>query len=159
MPGPEGHWLRQGEQWALSAETYIGNGPYKISEWQRGSHITMVQNENYWNVEALGPESIRFNLVEDDVAQLSAYKTGEVLFVDTVPNDEIDALKPNEDYYVMDQIGTYYVSFNVQKAPLDNPKVRQALILAVDRDWICVNVGKADQVPAGAYVPPRTERR
>ena len=154
MPVQKATVEANGEQWALSAETYIGNGPYKISEWQRGSHITMVQNENYSNVEALGPESIRFNLVEDDVAQLSAYKTGEVLFVDTVPNDEIDALKPNEDYYVMDQIGTYYVSFNVQKAPLDNPKVRQALILAVDRDWICVNVGKADQVPAGAYVPP-----
>ncbi|WP_274953783.1 peptide ABC transporter substrate-binding protein [Angelakisella massiliensis] len=153
MPVQKAAVEANGEQWALSAETYIGNGPYKISEWQRGSHITMVQNENYWNVEALGPESIRFNLVEDDVAQLSAYKTGEALFVDIVPNDEIDALKDMDDYYVMDQIGTYYVSFNVQKAPLDNPKVRQALCLAIDRDWICTNIGKTGQAPAGGFVP------
>ena len=153
MPVQQATVEANGEQWALSPETYIGNGPYKISEWQRGSHITMVQNENYWNVEALGPQSIRFNLVEDDVAQLSAYQTGDVLFIEAVPNDEIDALKDSSDYYVMDQIGTYYISFNVQRAPLDNPKVRQALTLALDRDWICVNIGKTGQIPAGGFVP------
>ena len=153
MPVQQATVEANGEQWALSPETYIGNGPYKISEWQRGSHITMVQNENYWNVETLGPQSIRFNLVEDDVAQLSAYQTGDVLFIEAVPNDEIDALKDSSDYYVMDQIGTYYISFNVQRAPLDNPKVRQALTLALDRDWICVNIGKTGQIPAGGFVP------
>ena len=45
-----------GEAWAVDAATYIGNGPYKIAEWVPSSHITMVKNENYWNVDSLaGP--------------------------------------------------------------------------------------------------------
>ncbi|MEG1777422.1 MAG: ABC transporter substrate-binding protein, partial [Angelakisella sp.] len=75
-------------------------------------------------------------------------------FIDTVPNDEIDTLKKHSDYSVMPQLGTYYVSFNVKKAPMDNPLVRKALTLAIDRDFIVTNIGKSGQLPAGAFVPP-----
>lgn len=143
-----------GEKWAQQVDTYIGNGPFKAVEWVNGSHILMEQNSNYWNAAALKPETIRFTLTDDDVAQLAGYKNGTLQFIDSVPNDEIDALKQNVDYHVDSQIGTYYVSYNVSKEPLNNPLVRKALTLAVDRDWIVTNVGKADQVPAGAFVPP-----
>ena len=144
-----------GDTWATKPETYIGNGPYKAVEWVPGSHILYVKNENYWNVEALGPEAIKFVLMDDDNAILNAFVSGELLFADTLPNDEIDAwkAKENTELNIRGQIGTYYVSFNVEKAPLDNPLVRQALILAVDRPFIAENIGKAGQIPAGAYVP------
>lgn len=140
------------DAWATKPETYIGNGPYKMTEWVPGSHMVYVKNENYWNYDALGPEIIRFVLMEDDNAQLAAYNSGELQFIDTVPNDEIAALKPRDDFFIEGQIGTYYISFNTQKAPLDNPKFREALSLAIDRDYICVEIGQAGQVPAGAFV-------
>ena len=143
-----------GEKWAQQPESYIGNGSYKVTEWVAGSHILMAQNENYWNVSALKPTTIRFNLTDDDVAQLTNYKNGTTAFIDSVPNDEIETLKQSPDFYVAPQIGTYYISYNVTKAPLDNPKVRQALTLAIDRDFIVTNVGKAEQEPAGAIVHP-----
>lgn len=142
-----------GEAWATKQETYIGNGPYKIIEWVEGSHITMQKNENYWEYNKLGTDKIKFVLMEEDTSILSAYKNKEILFADTVPTDEMDALKKQKDFHLEGQLGTYYVSFNVKKPPLDNPKVRQALILAVDRDYIVKQIGKAGQVPAGAYVP------
>ncbi|MEG0853727.1 MAG: peptide ABC transporter substrate-binding protein, partial [Angelakisella sp.] len=154
MPVQKATVEKNGEKWALAADTYIGNGPYVMKEWVEGSHMLLAQNEKYWDVKSLGPKTIRLMLTDDDVAQLSAYKNGTVQFIDSVPNDEIDTLKKHPDYGVMGQIGTYYISFNVKKAPLDNPKVRQALTLAIDRDWIVTNVGKADQIPAGAFVPP-----
>ena len=141
------------EAWATSVDTYIGNGPYKISEWVPGSHITMVKNENYWNVAALGPNSIKFVLMEEDVAILNAYKNGEIIFADSIPNDEIPAWEGSPEYYKEGQLGTYYVSFNTTVEPLDNALVREALLLAVDRDFIAVNIGQAGQVPAGAFVP------
>ena len=141
-----------GESWAVDAATYISNGPYKMSEWVPSSHITYVKNENYWNVDALGPDSIRFVLMEDDNSILSAYQTGEILFADSMPTDEIDAWKDKSDFYMSGQLGTNYISFNTQKAPLDDPLVRQALTLAVDRDYICYNIGKVGQEPAGAFV-------
>lgn len=142
-----------GEAWALSPETYIGNGPYKMTEWVKGSHMTYVKNENYWNVEALGPDTIKFALIEDDVAQLSAFQNGTILFADAMPNDEIDAWKEKAEFHLNGQLGTYYVSFQTQQPPLDNPKVRQALTLAIDREWIVTNIGKSGQQPAGAFVP------
>lgn len=140
------------EGWATKVETYIGNGPFKVSEWVPGSHITMTRNENYWNSKALGPTSIKFLLMEDDVAILNAYKNGDIIFADTIPNDEIGAWENSPEYYKQGQLGTYYISFNTAKAPLDNKLVREALSLAIDRDYICVNIGKAGQVPAGAFV-------
>lgn len=143
---------KNGDSWAVSADTYIGNGPYKITEWVPGSHIIFEKNNNYWGYKNLGAEKLKFVLMEDDNAMLSAYKNGEILFADSMPNDEIDAWRDKEDFHLQGQLGTYYVSFNVKKAPLDNPKVRQALILAVDRDYICKNIGKSGQEPAGAFV-------
>jgi oligopeptide transport system substrate-binding protein len=142
-----------GDSWATNPQTYIGNGPYRMIEWVPGSHIIYEKNKNYWNYDKLGAEKIKFVLMEDDVAIKNAFERGEILFADTMPNDEIDAWRDKPEFNLEGQLGTYYVSFNTKKAPLDNPKVRKALLLAVDRDFICVNIGKAGQEPAGAYVP------
>ncbi len=153
VPVPRHIIEAQGEAWALSPETYIGNGPYRMTEWVPGSHMTFVKNENYWNVQALGPDSIRFNLIEDDVAQLSAFQNGSVAFIDSIPNAEIDAWQDKPEYHQHGELSTYYLSFNVNQEPLDDPLVRKALTLAIDREWICTNIGKAGQVPAGGFVP------
>jgi oligopeptide transport system substrate-binding protein len=142
-----------GEAWATKPETYIGNGPYKITEWVQGSHITMAKNENYWNYENLGTiENLKFVLMDDDTAILNAFTQKEILFADSMPNDEIDAWRDKPEFHLEGQLGTYYLSFNVQKSPLDNPKVREALTLAIDRVFICEEIGKSGQVPAGAFV-------
>lgn len=142
-----------GDAWATKPDTYIGNGPYKITEWVPGSHITMTKNKNYWNYKALGMENIKFVLMDDPGAQLTAFTQGEILFTDDMPNDEIDAWREKPEFNIEGQLGTYYVSFNTQKEHLNNPKVREAMILAIDRDFICREIGKAGQVPAGAFVP------
>jgi oligopeptide transport system substrate-binding protein len=141
-----------GEAWATTAETYIGNGPYKVTEWVPGSHILMTKNENYWDYDRLGVENIKFVLMDDDMAKLNAFQKEEVLLIDDMPNDEIDAWKDKPEFHLEGQLGTYYVSFNVQAAPLDNKLVREALSLAIDREFICKEIGKAGQQPAGAFV-------
>lgn len=141
-----------GEAWATKVDTYIGNGPYKMTEWVIGSHITMTKNENYWNYDKLGTQNIKFVLMDDDTAKLNAFQRGEILFADDMPNDEIDAWRDKPEFNLQGQLGTYYVTFNVEKAPLDNKLVREALTLAVDREFIVREIGKAGQVPAGAFV-------
>lgn len=154
MPVQEATVEANAEAWATEASTYIGNGAYKVVEWVPSSHILMEKNEAYWNAANLaGPKQIKFALIEDDASQLTAFKAKELDFVDAIPQDEIDAMKKTPEYNQMGQIGTYYVSYNVNAAPFDNALVRQAFTLAVDRDFICEQVGKAGQVPAGAYVP------
>jgi oligopeptide transport system substrate-binding protein len=141
-----------GDSWAVNAKTYIGNGAYKIKEWVPGSHITMEKNQYYWDYENLGMENIKFVLMEDDSAKLNAFQKKEVLLIDDMPNDEIDAWRDKPEFNLEGQLGTYYVSFNVQKAPLDNKLVREALTLAIDREFIVNQVSKQGEVPAAAFV-------
>lgn len=141
-----------GDAWAVNTDTYIGNGPYKMKEWVPGSHILMTKNKNYWDYENLGMENIKFVLMEDDTARLNAFQKKEILFADELPNDEIDAWKDRPEFFIEAQLGTYYISFNVEKAPLNNKLVREALTLAIDREFIVKEIGKAGQVPAAAFV-------
>ena len=138
--------------WTQDPATYIGNGPYRMAEWEHSSHILMEKNPNYWNADAVVSDQIRFVLMEDDAAQLAAYETGEVVMIDSVPTDEIPVLKDNPEYHVEGQLGTYYVSFNTQDEIMSNLLLRKALILAVDRTYIVEEIGQAGQQEAGAFV-------
>lgn len=141
-----------GDKWATQVETYIGNGAYKMTEWVQGSHILYTKNENYWDYDSLGMKNLKFVLMDDDSAILNAFTQDEILFADSMPNDEIDAWRDKNEFNLQGQLGTYYISFNVEKEHLDNPKVRQALTLAIDRDFIVTEIGKAGQEAAAAYV-------
>ena len=57
--------------------------------------MVYTKNENYYDVEKLGPDTINFELMEDNNTILSAFKNGEILFGDDLPNDEIEAMKDN----------------------------------------------------------------
>ncbi|NLP37416.1 MAG: peptide ABC transporter substrate-binding protein [Firmicutes bacterium] len=142
-----------GEAWALAPETYIGNGPYKLIEWVDSSHMLYEKNENYWNYDVLGPDQIKFILMSDANSVLGAFKTGQILFADDLPTEEIDSWRDSDEFYIQGQLGTYYVSFNTQAPPFDNKLVREAFSLAIDRNYIVENIGKAGQQPAGAFVP------
>ena len=153
MPVQEATVEANGDAWATKAETYVGNGPYKITEFVLSSHITMEKNYDYWEVEKVGPEKIVFHLIEDTVAQYNAFQSGELSLINDVPPDEIESLRSNPAFHMPAQMGTYYVSFNNQVAPFDNELVRKAFSLAIDRTYIA-NVLAKGYIPAGAWVPP-----
>ncbi|MFA0816173.1 MAG: peptide ABC transporter substrate-binding protein [Anaerofustis sp.] len=138
--------------WALDPSTYICNGPYVLKEWSHDSYMLYDQNQYYYDVKSLGPKSIKFVLMDDDNAQLAAFQSGELQMIDSVPQDEIDSLSSNPEFHKQGQLGTYYVAFNNQVAPFDNEKVREALSLVIDRNYIVEQIGKAGQLPAGAFV-------
>lgn len=140
------------DAWTQKPETYVGNGPYKMAEWEHNSHILMEKNENYWNADKVVSDNLKFVLMEDDAAQLAAYETGDVVMIDSVPNDEIPALKEQADFHIDGQLGTYYISYNTEDEIMSNPLVRKALTLAIDRTYICEEIGQAGQQEAGAFV-------
>lgn len=143
-----------GDGWATSAETYISNGPFYVSEWVPGSHILMSKNTNYWNADAIKLDGIKFNLIEDSNAAYSAYQTGEVLMIKDVPTEEIPSLEGNADYYVDPIIGTYYVSLNLDREPFNDKNVRKALSLAIDREYVANTLMQGTYTPAGNFMGP-----
>ncbi|MDR1131649.1 MAG: peptide ABC transporter substrate-binding protein [Oscillospiraceae bacterium] len=145
-----------GDQWTFDVATYIGNGPYKMSEWTHNSYIKAIKNENYYEYDKLGPDSITFQLMDDANAILSAFNSGTLQFIEEVPTDEIATLLAGGELHIVDYLGTYYASFNVEKAPFDDPRVREAFSLVIDRNYIVENVTQTGQLPATGYVPSGT---
>lgn len=143
-----------GEEWAVSAETYIGNGPYVVKEWTPSSYMLLEKNELYWNAGAVIPPQIKFVFFSDHSAELTAFEAGELHFSDNVPIDEIGRLREAGVLKTMPIMGTYFLNLNTEAAPIDNPLVRKALTLALDREWICKQIGDSGEIPAGAFVPP-----
>ena len=142
-----------GDQWTFDPATYVSNGPYMMSEWVHNSYIMMVPNPNHYDVDNLGPDSLKFVLMDDDNAMLAAFNSGELDFNEGYPMDEVTALLESGQLKVADYVGTYYVCFQTEKAPFDNPLVREAFSLVIDRNYIVNQITKAGQVAAGGYVP------
>ncbi|MEJ1730445.1 ABC transporter substrate-binding protein, partial [Escherichia coli] len=76
------------EAWATVAETYIGNGPYKVVEFSQ-SQLIMEKNEYYHDAESVVTNKLVFAFNDDDTSTLANFQNGSYLFIDQVPNDEI----------------------------------------------------------------------
>jgi len=143
-----------GDQWTLKPETYVSNGPLKMVEWVPGSHITFAKNENYWNAAKVTLNTLKFVLMEDANAAYSAYQSGEVSMIKTLPTEEIPSLRNTEDFQIGATMGTYYISFQTQKEPFNNADVRKALSLAIDRDYVANTVMQGIYAPSTNFVGP-----
>lgn len=149
-----------GDAWATAPATYIGNGAYKVTELSQ-NRMVLEKNEFFHKSDKVVTEKIVFAFNDDDASLLTNYKNGSYLFIDSVPNDEIKALRSGEyrdQFYVAGQLGTNYISFNVNDVALegfteaDKAKLRKALGLMIDRNYVCEEIGQAGQVPAAGFV-------
>ena len=149
-----------GDAWCTSAETFVSNGPYMITEWTPSERIVLSKNPNYvggWDNSKIVSDSITLLLLEDSSAAFAAYNSGEAVLIKDVPTDEIPSLTKAEDggdFYVDTILGTYYVSMNLQRDAFQNAKVRKALALAIDRDYVANTIMQGIYTPATALVGP-----
>ena len=141
------------DEWTYDVNSYIGNGPYKMQEWSHNAYINVVKNENYYDYENLGPDSIRFTLLDDANAMLAAFNSGELDVIENFPTDEMANYLASGEITIADYLGTYYVCFNTEDEVFSDPRIRKAFSLVIDRNYIVENVSQAGEVPATAYVP------
>lgn len=142
-------------KWNLQAETFVSNGPFKMQSWSHNDKLVLVKNPNYWDKGSVKLSQLTFNLVSDGKAALTAYEAGELDGLDQgiVPISDLDRLRKEGVLKTSPYLGTYFYRFNVTKKPLDNPKVRRALSLAINRQALVDNVFKGGQIPAFGLVP------
>ncbi|MCY1715018.1 peptide ABC transporter substrate-binding protein [Caproiciproducens galactitolivorans] len=141
------------DKWTQSPKTYISNGSFMMKDWSHKESITVVKNPNYYDKDKIKLDSIKFVLLEDDSPRLAAYQNGEISFCYTIPIEEIANWKDKPDFHNLPDLSTNFVDFNCTKKPFDDVRVRKALSLAIDRNYIADQVTKKSQTPAGAFVP------
>lgn len=143
-----------GEAWTTDPKTYITDGPYYMTEYTDGSKIVFQKNPNYYDASSITFDTIVWNLIEDANAAYSAYQNGDLSMIKDVPTEEIPSLEGNSEFNVEPIMGTYYVTFNTQKEPFNDPKVREALSLAIDREYVAGTIMQGTYSPAKNFVGP-----
>lgn len=144
--------------WALESG-FVTSGPMTCTAWKHNESMTYEKNENYWNADNVSLDSINFMLSADDTAIYNAYNDGSLQFIDSVPNDEIANVIENDDFFIVPNLGTYYVCFNVNsplfegKTPEQAAAMREAFSILIDRQYIVDAVGQTGQQPAGTFIP------
>ena len=149
-----------GDAWCTEPDTFICNGPYMITEWTPSERIVLSKNPYYvggWDSSKIVSDTITLLLLEDSSASYAAYNSGEAQLVKDVPTDEIPSLTRAEDggdFYLDEIMGTYYISLNDQEEPFTDVRVRKALSLAIDRDYVANTIMQGIYTPATALVGP-----
>ncbi len=149
-----------GDAWCTSPDTFVSNGPYMITDWTPSERIVLTKNPNYvggWDSSKIVSDTITLLLLEDSSASFAAYNSGEAVLVKDVPTDEIPSLTKAEDggdFYVDTILGTYYVSLNLQRDAFKDAKVRKALSLAIDRDYVANTIMQGTYSAADSIVGP-----
>ena len=151
-------WQTNPGAWALEAG-FVTSGPYVLSEWTHNESMVYTKNPNYYDAENVTLEKLEFMLSADDTAIYAAYQAGDVDFIDTVPTDEIQNLKADPEFHIIDNLGTYYAAFNVKsdlfagKTVEQANAMREAFSKLIDREYIIETVAQCEQKPANAFIP------
>ena len=144
---------KYGDKWTLSPETYIGNGPYVMAERNIDENIIMVKNDKYWNADTIIAKKITFVLMQNGAAAVAGIKDGTLHMAYEPPQQDIPTLMNEGLIQIKPLIATYYYPINVTNEYLKDPRVRKALSLVIDRNYIVEKVTKGGQKPAGGWVP------
>ena len=133
-----------------------GTGPFKLANWDLGNQIVLEPNPNYY----LDPKPAlsRVTFLISGGSSFTMYQNDEV-DVTGVGKDNVDTVRDttnplNAEYHTTPSLSVSYIGFNVNKAPFDDPNVRKALAMAIDKDFLANNLYKQLLDPAGGIVPP-----
>ena len=151
--------------WTNTAETCLTNGPYMFKEWNHDRSLSMVVNDGYWDFDPTSPLGLHFVLSDDDAAVYEDFSQGRLLMASTFPPLERDALTQTGTLTQVPRLGAYYYAFRTGETAqeaLQDPNVRKAISLAVDREAIAATgnfgrVAAAGLVPYGVPGPGRGE--
>ncbi|WP_026688824.1 glutathione ABC transporter substrate-binding protein [Alteribacter aurantiacus] len=118
-------------------EEPAGTGFFSFEEWNSGSEVKLVNFEDYWGENAK-VDTVTFEVISEDLTRLGNLETGDLHIIDPVTPSDMSRVEANEntDIYIRDGASISYLGFNMEKEPFDDPRVRQALDLALDKEAI-----------------------
>lgn len=127
---------KHGSAWTRP-ENIVTNGAFKLVTHDPYDKIIMEKNPTYWDAEMVRLKGIEFYPLEEATTMMNLYKAGSVdaMYNHTPPAAWNSVVKEFKDEYLnFPEVAIEYYTVNVKKAPMDNPKLRKAFALAIDRD-------------------------
>lgn len=136
-------------------ENPVGTGFFKFEEWIPGESITLVRNDDYWGENAL-LDSVTFKVVEEDLTRVAELKTEDTHIADPLSPSDISEVESVDGLSVIKtpSVRLNYIGFNEEKEPFNDPKVRQALNMAIDKNQIIDGIYEGIGIPATGPLAP-----
>ena len=132
----------------------VTNGAYTLAENTPNAQIVVKKNPKFHDADNVAIEEVHFLPTEDRAAALRRFQAGEILSNNDVPQDQVAFMRENlgDQYRVAPYLGTYYYAIKADKEPFSDPRVRQALNMAIDREFLADEI-VPDFLPAASFVP------
>lgn len=149
---------KYGDRW-LMAKPLPSDGPFELVYWKLNDKVRLKKNPLYWDATNTQSDIIDILPVASPDVALNLYMTGEADIVwdkGLIPVELLDTLLKRPDFHTFDYLGTYFIRFNVTKTPFNDPRVRRALALAINKKLIVEKITKAGEQPASHFVPNGT---
>lgn len=143
-----------GDKWT-KPENFVGNGAFTIDNWVVNERIELVPNPNYWDNAHTVLTKVTFLPIENQVAEMNRFLSGEIDITYELPNEHYKRLAKDhaESVSIPGNLCSYYYGFNNAKAPFDDVRVRKALSYAIDRNVITKFLLGQGQKPAYFLTP------
>jgi len=135
----------------------VSNGAYRLDAWIPGSVVSLKRNEHYWNNAGTAIDAVNYHVIVQNTSELNRYLAGELHTTSTVPAESFAQVREEygDDLKVAPYLGVYYYGYNLTKPPFkDNPALREALSMAIDREQLAEKVMGRGEQPAYSWVPP-----
>ncbi|MDR3121943.1 MAG: peptide ABC transporter substrate-binding protein [Clostridiales bacterium] len=141
----------ENENWDKDVSTYFTNGAFMLSEYNPGESFVYVPNPYYYDRDKVKLASYTSRFMDDMQARLAAYQTGEIDVVGTAPYYVLERYKDQPDINIAKSLSSLYTLLNAESEALKDPKVREALVISVNRRELCDILG-ADKAPSDHFV-------
>ena len=135
----------------------IGNGPYMIDgEWENNVQIKLKRNEDYAGEDAGKPDTLTYRIFDDVEAAYAAFEGGELDVMYTVPPNKIAEVEQNYGETLLKEPSSSftYLGLPTYDERFQDPKLRQALSMAIDRQAIIDAIFDGSLAPATGFVAP-----
>jgi oligopeptide transport system substrate-binding protein len=150
----QARWPNEWQMKWLRPENLVTNGPYRIEFRRVNDRIRLRKNATYWDADDVAFDTVDILAIDHLGTSLNLYLMGELDWIDRPITNVIPRLLPREDFNPAAYLGSYFYRVNVTRPPFDDPRVRRALALAIDRQAICRSITKAGEQIAFGFAPP-----
>ncbi|WP_336486875.1 peptide ABC transporter substrate-binding protein [Methylobacterium nigriterrae] len=134
----------------------VSNGAYRLAGMVPNDRITLERNPHFHDAGRIAIPRVAFIPTPDLASAVRRYAAGEVDSLADLPGDQMDALKRRfgDQVVLGPALGLYALAVNIRKPPFDDARVRRALSLAIDREFLAQGVWGETMAPAYSLCPP-----
>ncbi len=134
----------------------ISNGPFMLTSFTPNDHLALSKNPAFYDAATVMLDTVNYFPTEDRSAAIKRFEAGELDMNDDFPTEQLTDMtaKFGEQVKVGPYLGTYYYMFKLPEEPWNNLELRQAISMAIDRDYLAEEVWQNTMIPAYSFVPP-----